>query len=212
MPTSLRGRLVATGTYDLESHPRFRVLLDGLRSRGWQVEEVVEPLDLSTAERVEVLRRPRLLPRLGLRILRSWWRLIPRLRRAVRVRPEAVLVGYLGHFDVGLVRAMTRPSPVVLDYLVSGAATAVDRGEGGGAKQRALRALDGWALRCSDVVVVDTPEHAARVPARFADRVVVVPVGADERWFEAGRAGVRPMTGDSRWCSSASSLRCRECR
>lgn len=193
MPTTLRGRLVATGTYDVESHPRFRVLLDGLRSSGWEVTEVVEPLDLSTAERVEVLRRPRLLPRLVLRVLRSWRRLIPRLRRAVRVRPDAVLVGYLGHFDVGLVRAMTRPAPVVLDYLVSGAATALDRGEGGGVKQRALRTLDAWALRCSDIVVVDTAEHAERVPARFADRVVVVPVGADERWFDAGRASARTV-------------------
>ena len=191
MPSSPRGRLVATGTYDLESHPRFRVLLDGLRSWGWQVEEVVEPLDLSTAQRVEVLRRPSLLPRLVSRVLRSWFRLIPRLRRVARVRPDAVLVGYLGHFDVGLVRAMTRPAPVVLDYLVSGAATAVDRGESGGLKQRALRALDLWALRCSDVVVVDTAEHAARVPERYADRVVVVPVGADERWFEAGRTAER---------------------
>lgn len=182
--------LLAAGTYDLDAHPRFRVVLEGLRARGWDVEEVVAPLGLSTAERVDVLRRPSQLPRLAVAIARAWRTLVPRLvrRRRAAPRPAAVLVGYLGHFDAPLVRLLCRPRPVVLDYLISGAGTAVDRGAGGGVKQAALRLLDDVALRSADVVLVDTQEHADALPVRYRDRAVVVPVGADERWFAAGAA------------------------
>lgn len=180
--------VLAAGTYDTGAHPRVRVLVEGLRAHGVVVEEVVEPLRLTTAERVEVLRRPSRLPLLGAAILRSWWRLVPRVRARRRrgPRPAAVLVGYLGHFDAPLLRRLLRPAPLVLDYLISGAGTAVDRGETGGLKQSALRALDEVALRSADLVLVDTEEHRDALPERHRDRAVVVPVGADARWSDAG--------------------------
>lgn len=162
---------------------------------------MVEPLAFDTAARVDVLRHPRRLPALGLALVRAWWRLVPalRARRRRAGRPDVVVVGHLGHFDVALVRALTRPAPVVLDYLVSGAGTAADRGEGGSLKLRALRRLDAFALARADVVVVDTQEHAALLPAAVA-RAVVVPVGADARWFAAARdrAGAPQATADAR--------------
>lgn len=184
------GLVVAAGTFDTGPHPRARVLIEGLRAHGWDVEEIVEPLRLSTAERVDILRRPALLPRLVAAVLRAWRTLVPRLvrRRRRAPRPAAVLVGHLGHFDAPLVRRLLRPAPVLLDFLVSGAGTAVDRGERGGLKLAALRALDEVALRSADVVLVDTAEHRGLLPARHRDRAVVVPVGADERWFAAGEA------------------------
>ncbi len=184
------GTVLATGTYDVRAHPRVAVLVEGLRESGWDVEEIVEPLRLSTAERVEVLRRPVLLPRLARAIGRAWWHLTPRLRRRRRSgpRPAAVLVGYLGHFDVVLVRALLRPAPVVLDFLVSGADTAKDRGESGRVKGLLLSVLDDLALRCADVVLVDTEEHRATLPERHRSRAVVVPVGADARWHAEGAA------------------------
>jgi glycosyltransferase involved in cell wall biosynthesis len=111
-------------------------------------------------------------------------------------RPDAVLVGYLGNFDVALVRALVRPTPVVLDFLIAGASTAVDRGERGAVKQRALRMLDEWALRHADMIMIDTEEQAQALPARHAGRAVVVAVGADDRWFAAGRD--RAPTGSGR--------------
>lgn len=192
--------LLAAGTYDSALHPRVRVLLEGLRAHGWQVEEVVEPLRLSTAQRVDVLRRPVLLPRLAVAILGAWRGLVPRLwrRRRRAPRPAAVLVGYLGHFDAPLVRRLMRPAPVVLDHLVSGAGTAVDRGESGGLKLALLRTLDEVALRSADIVVVDTIEHRDLLPPRHRGRAVVVPVGADERWTTAARtrrpAGPGPLS------------------
>lgn len=190
--------VLATGTYDTGAHPRVRVLVEGLRAHGVEVEEIVEPLRLSTAERVEVLRRPSRLPLLAAAILRSWWRLVPRVRARRRrgPRPTAVLVGYLGHFDAPLLRRLLRPAPLVLDHLISGAGTAVDRGETGGLKQAALRWLDEVALRSADLVLVDTDEHRAALPERYRDRAVVVPVGADTRWSEAGRRRVPAGSGE----------------
>jgi glycosyltransferase involved in cell wall biosynthesis len=102
--------------------------------------------------------------------------------------PDAVLVGYLGHFDVRLARRLFRRTPIVLDHLVSAAGTARDRGiAGGGAKTRLLRAIDDGALRRADVVVVDTPEHEAALPPAVKDRAVIAPVGAGAEWFALGR-------------------------
>ncbi len=181
--------LLAAGTYDADAHPRVRVLLEGLRARGWRVDEVVEPLGVGTDRRVRALRRPAAMLGVVAAIGRAWRRLVPRLRRrmAAGPAPDAVLVGHLGHLDVGLVRFLTRPAPVVLDFLVSGAGAAADRRVGGASLRRLLAALDRFALGRADVVVVDTAERLAELPARVRPRAVVVPVGADERWFAAGR-------------------------
>lgn len=170
-----------------------RVLLEGLADHGFVVEEVVAPLRLTTAERVEVLRRPSRLPKLAGALMRSWVRLVPALvrRRRRGPRPDAVLVGYLGHFDAPLVRLLTRPAPLVLDFLISGVGTARDRGEKGRFKERLLGLLDEIALRSADVVVVDTDEHRETLPTRHRDRAVVVPVGADRSWLAAGASAPR---------------------
>ncbi len=67
---------------------------------------------------------------------------------------------------------------IVLDYLVSAAATARDRGEQVASSSGLLRLLDTLATGAADVVVVDTDESAARLPAGVRTRAVVVPVGA----------------------------------
>ena len=48
--------LLGAGTYDADAHPRVRVLLEGMRARGWRVDEVVEPLGVDTARRVRAVR------------------------------------------------------------------------------------------------------------------------------------------------------------
>jgi glycosyltransferase involved in cell wall biosynthesis len=183
-------RLLAFGTYDLSTHPRFAVLLEGMREHGDEVVEVNVPLGIDTAGRVALLRQPWRLPLLVLRLASRWLRLARLGRRARRAhRPDAILVGYLGHFDVHLARLVFGRTPIVLDHLIFAADTARDRGESGGIKTRLLRALDDAALRRADVVVLDTPEHAAMLPERLADRGVVVPVGATRSWFAAAAGG-----------------------
>ncbi|EXG79873.1 glycosyltransferase [Cryptosporangium arvum] len=184
-------RWLAFGTYDVQRHPRVAVLLDGLRESGEEVVEVNDPLPLDTAGRVQMLRQPWRLPILAWQLGRCWSRLISGARKARRSGDvDAVLVGYLGHFDVRLARFLFRKTPIVLDHLVSAAGTATDRGlaGSGGFKQKLLRWIDRKALGSADVVLVDTPEHLDALPADVQPRAVVTPVGATKPWFEQYRA------------------------
>jgi glycosyltransferase involved in cell wall biosynthesis len=177
-------RVAVFGTYDTTVHPRGAVLVEGLAEHGFDVAEVNEPLGLGTSARVGMLQQPWRLPLLAARLARCWVRLL--VRSGLVRGPDAVLVPYLGHFDVLLARARWPRRTVVLDYLVSGAGTARDRGVVRGPKLWLLDLLDSIATGAADVVVVDTDESAERLPERARDRAVVVPVGATRSWFDAG--------------------------
>lgn len=182
--------LLAFGTYDLSAHPRFETILQGLQAHGDRVVEVNVPLGLDTASRVALLRQPWRLPQLALRLLSRWVVLGVRGRVAWRKeRPDAVLVGYLGHFDVLLARLVFgRRAVIVLDHLIFAADTARDRGQSSGWKIALLQRLDQAAVRAATIVLVDTPEHAAMVRPGWEDRCIVVPVGAPAAWYDAGQA------------------------
>ena len=170
------------GTYDVRSHPRVLALQEGLLAAGDQVSECNFVLGLDTASRVRILKRPYLLPWFALRLLRAWAVLALRARKLPR--PDAVVVGYLGHFDVLLARRLFRGVPIALDHMISAADTALDRGTKPGFKVRALARLDRAALSAADAPFVDTTEHVALVPADLRERTVVVPVGAPDHWFQ----------------------------
>ena len=184
-------RLLFFGTYDAAAHPRVAVLRDGLRAHGATVQECNAPLGLSTAARVSMLRRPWTLPLLAWRLLLCWSTLVVRSRRLRRGDnwPDAVVVGYLGHFDVLLARRLFPHVPVVLDHLIGASDTAADRGVSGGLRQRLLRALDAAALGSADLVVVDTEEHCNELPEVHRRRALVVPVGAPSSWYAEEGAG-----------------------
>lgn len=179
-------RVLGFGTYDRGSHPRVGVLLEGLAAYGADVQELNRPLGIGTAERVAMLREPWRLWRLAWRLLRCWGGLVSGARLVSR--PDVVLVGYLGHFDVLLARLTFPRATIVLDQLVFAADTASDRGVDGGLRQRVLFALDVLSCRAADVVVVDTEENAGLVPAGSAHKVVVIAVGAPASWFVGDRA------------------------
>jgi glycosyltransferase involved in cell wall biosynthesis len=185
-------RVLGFGTYNSTTRPRARIILDGLRARGDDVIEVNEPLGFSTAERVEMLGNPRLAFRLIPRILARWMRLIWRSRHARRGGGfDAVFVGYLGHFDVVLARILFPRTCVVLDLLVFAGDTGRDRGVSSSPKLYLLDLLDRVAIRCANVIVVDTDEHRALLPPPIRHRAVVVPVGAPAEWFAQASRPVR---------------------
>nr|WP_216647952.1 glycosyltransferase [Isoptericola chiayiensis] len=186
-------------------------MVAGLRAHGYRVDELNRPLGFSTAERVQMLRRPWRLPLLVLRLLTCWLALIRDDvgHRRAHGAPDALLVGYLGHFDVVLARLLHPRTPVILDHLVFAADTATDRGARG-LRVRLLHGLDRLALASADVVVLDTDEHRELLPPSSrrrraslnasrqppisgiqrrstARRAVVVPVGAPETWFPPPR-------------------------
>jgi hypothetical protein len=185
-------RVLGFGTYDARSHPRIAVLLTGLSRNGVEVSQVNAPLGFSTAERVAMAQRPWLAYRLVARLARRWATLIRHgfgSRRAGN-RLDAVLVGYLGHFDVVLARLLFPRTTIVLDHLIFAADTAADRGVSGGRKLWLLRRLDRLAIRCANIVLLDTEEHTALLTAREQDKAVVVAVGAPYDWFVVQRPHV----------------------
>ena len=185
-------RILGFGTYDVRLHPRVGVLLEGLRERGFAVREVDEPLGVGTAQRVKSLTSPASALRFAAAIAGKWARLIRRTSAyRGKNRPDAVLVGYLGHFDVVLARVLFPRTPIVLDHLIFASDTAKDRGLSGAGvvgklAYRLLEGIDRAALAAADVVVLDTDDHRALLPARARGKEAVVPVGAPKRWFDAG--------------------------
>jgi glycosyltransferase involved in cell wall biosynthesis/SAM-dependent methyltransferase len=179
-----RLRIVFFGTYDEGRHPRVRVLREGLLDRGHDVIVSNLPLSLDTAGRVRLASQPWRAPWFVARIVGTWGRLLWRSRR-IR-RPDVVVVGYLGQFDVHLARCRWPRARIVLDYMVSLADTVRDRGlDRAAATVRMLELVDDAAVAQADIVVVDTDRHAEQIPTRHEAKVVVVPVGAPHAWFDA---------------------------
>jgi glycosyltransferase involved in cell wall biosynthesis len=187
-------RVLVFGTYDVRAHPRVQVIIDGLRAHGIEVVECNAPLGIDTAARVGYLRQPWRVPGLAWRIAQRW----TELWRSARTHPppDAVLVPYLGHFDVHLAHLRFPTTPLVLDHFISGSDTARDRGVSGPARDAILNLVDRMALRAADVVVLDTDEHLDLMPAWAHDKGVVVPIGAPDEWQAPRRPpyeGSRPL-------------------
>ena len=178
-------RLLFFGTYDAGRHPRVRVLQEGFAAHGDEIIECNIPLDVDTSERVRILREPWRLPLFGVRILAAWSGLWRKSRQLPAV--DAVVVGYMGHFDIHLARRLRPKTILVLDHLIFAEDTVVDRGVSARRLLSALRRLDVAALRAADVICVDTGAHRELLPEASRARAVVVPVGAPEQWFSPPR-------------------------
>jgi glycosyltransferase involved in cell wall biosynthesis len=186
-------RTIIFGTYDTAMHPRIATIAEGLAARGFDVTECNIPLGLTTADRVDMLAKPWKAGGLAARLASRWFGLAVKARGLGQHglgRPDAVVVGYLGHFDVHLARLLYRRGrvPLVLDHLISAANTAKDRRLDGGLKTKLLRLIDAAALSAADIVLVDTEEHREIVPEKYQSKVVVVPVGAPAPWHRAAVA------------------------
>jgi glycosyltransferase involved in cell wall biosynthesis len=171
-------------------HPRIATIAEGLAARGFDVTECNIPLGLTTADRVDMLAKPWKAGGLVVRLASRWAGLAAKahsLGKHGLGRPDVVVVGYLGHFDVLLARLLYRRGkvPIVLDHLISAANTAKDRRLDGGLKAKVLRLIDAAALRAADIVVVDTDEHLEIVPEKYRSKAVVVHVGAPAPWHAA---------------------------
>ena len=179
-------KVLAFGTYNVRKHPRVGILIDGLRRNGCDVVEINDPLTLSTAERVEILKKPWKVFSFGLKLLGLWHSIAKRARAWMKSngRPDAVLVGYMGHFDVLLAHHVFKGVPIVLDHLIFAGDTAKDRGAQG-LKVKLLKRLDRMAINSASLVILDTKEHQEMLEP--GDTSMVVPVGAPDEWYEAGK-------------------------
>ena len=183
MPTTDSPRVIVFGTYDTKASPRVQVLIDGLRAHDITVIECNSPLGVNTAARVAMLKQPWRLPLLVWRLMKAWSQLIRKSRHMPHA--DMVLVGHLGLFDIRLARWLFRQTPIALDYMISGAGTAKDRGVQKGLKTRLIQWLDAAALKRSNIVIVDTEEHLDALPAKYKHKGLVVYVGAPSDWFSS---------------------------
>lgn len=171
------------GTYSAGAgYPVNRVLIEGLRRAGASVWECHVGVGGPSSERWKAGRG--VLAMLGL-VVRWAWAWCRLTARWIAGPPtDVVIVGYLGHVDVWLAKALTR-RPIVLNALLSLHDTVVnDRGliPARSLGARALRALDRLACRAADLVLLDTHTHIEYFRSEFglaADRFRRVWVGSD---------------------------------
>jgi glycosyltransferase involved in cell wall biosynthesis len=94
-----------------------------------------------------------------------------------------VVVGYLGHLDVLLARALWRGRRIVLDHLVPLGEAVQDRRVSSERVKWLMERLDRAALGAGDVLCVDTQAHLETLPEDARRKAVVVRVGATRSWF-----------------------------
>ena len=180
-------RFCYAGTYE-RAYPRNRLTAEALRAAGARVEEAHAPV----LERVRDKSGagPRQLANIAVGLVLAYARLVPEVGLRL-LRCDALVIGYIGQVDVlilGPVAKLMR-KPIIFDPLVTLTDTIVeDRGlvSPRSPLARAIALVDRVALRLADVVLADTAENARYMTEHFgtaADRIVIVPVGADESMF-----------------------------
>lgn len=175
-------RVLWFGTYSKgPGYPRTAVLIDGLRAAGVEVTECHAPVFDGAASKVAAVRRPL---RVAFRTALAWARLAARFHR---MGPrDAVVVGYTGHADIHLARALSIVGrrPVVLDAFLSPWDTVVNDRRlvpARSLRARALFALERSALCLADLVLTDTAAHADFMAETFRvdrARFAPIPVGS----------------------------------
>lgn len=185
-------RILCWGTYDT-TKPRARILLEGLRLAGAQVEECHADIWRGVEDKSQVHGW-------GQRasILLRWLFAYPRLawRLARHPKPDLILVGFPGVLDILVAApiARMRSIPLVWDMFMSLYDTVVvDRKllKPSSVSARFLRCVERFAFRRAKLVFLDTQTHARHVeqtlgvPLRSADAVWV---GVETRHFSASSA------------------------
>lgn len=189
-------RVILWGTYDT-GKPRTRILHQGLRRNGVELEEIHADVWRGIEDKSQVTGRWQ-----RAMIMMRWLLAYPRMIwRFVRAhRPDLVLVGYPGIVDVLLLYpfARLRGVPIAWDVFMSIHDTVcADRRllKRDGLAARALWRLERTAINCVDLPFMDTRAHARRVEQLFelaAGRCDWVWVGVEVEHFSGGCPGKRP--------------------
>jgi glycosyltransferase involved in cell wall biosynthesis len=180
---------VLFGTYD-RGHSANRLLREALAGAGYRVVECHEPLWEESRVKERAYFAAASMIRLGARWAGAARRLAARWREHAPLAP-LVVTGFGGQLDVLLARAVCRPrAGLVFAPLVSLSETLVeDRGvfRAGGARARAVAALDRATFAAADLVLADTGPHAAYLVELGAsrERVAVWPLGVEPEFLSS---------------------------
>src|SRR5579875_2708211 len=195
--------LLYVGTYQA-GYPRNRLMIEAFRRAGFKVLELnVAVWDTASTggKRGGWFGWSR--ARLAVNFLAAYPRLIRGVARNLRAA-SALVIGYPGQVDM-LVRAPLAKlwrKPVVFNPLVTLTDTVIEDRELANASSvtgRCVKLVDRLALKLADLVIVDTAENGDYIVRHFdmpAERIVVVPVGADADLFDPGHYPERSLTVD----------------
>ena len=158
------------GTYESD-WPRNRVIIDGLRENGAQVDECHVALWEKLQDKYRFFSAPLLFLTIVFPLLLAYLSLATRLVIKV-ARYDAVIVGNLGHIDLFLAALVCRPlrTPLVFVPNVSFTDSIVeDRGlvRQGSVVARLLFWTDKLSIFAADLVILDTEEYVAYFHSRF---------------------------------------------
>lgn len=190
-------RVMWLGTYE-RAYPRSRVLVEGLRELGVEVVEHHRPVWERERHKAGAFLRPVPLARAAGRLAAAWAGLAVDAGRERGV--DAVVAGYPAQPDAvpAWVAARAHRAPLVADMMISLSDTlAGDRALAGRGAGAVLSGVDRMTLRLADLVMADTRADASWLAERFgvpAERLVVVPVGAEPERFPAVPEPAGPPT------------------
>ena len=182
-------RILYLGTYE-HDYPRNVLTIAALRQAGYAVEEVHASVWSSSGDKTLLLKSPLAMLRLGLRLVFAYISLAVRLIFDAR-RADLVVFGYIGQLDVLILGPLVRllRLPIIFNPLITLTDTLIEdrkRIHARGILARCIRVVDQLSLRMAKIILVDTPENGEYLTATFnvpAERLITVPVGADEEMF-----------------------------
>jgi len=195
--------LLYVGTYQA-GYPRNRLMIEAFRRAGFKVLELnVAVWDTASTggKRGGWFGWSR--ARLAVNFLAAYPRLIRGVARNLRAA-SALVIGYPGQVDMLVLAPLAKlwRKPVVFNPLVTLTDTVIEDRELANASSvtgRCVKLVDRLALKLADLVIVDTAENGDYIVRHFdmpAERIVVVPVGADADLFDPGHYPERSLTVD----------------
>jgi glycosyltransferase involved in cell wall biosynthesis len=181
-------RVCYFGTYD-KNYPRNRIIIQGLRANGVEVDERHIPLWHGTNDKIAVAFggwiRLRFLARVANAYLSLMWRHGTSLQNY-----DAIILGYSGQFDALLARPLTRlwNVPLVLDVFVSIHLAAKERGliETNPLAAQMIYVIESVACEIADLLFLDTPAYVDYFCKTYnlpKKKFRLVPLGANDRVF-----------------------------
>ena len=187
-------QVVYWGTYD-KGKPRNRIMIQGLRSCGVEVEECSADPWIGVEDKSQIKGWKN-----KLRFAFRWLNQYPGLiRRYLQLSAhDVVVVGYMGQLDVMVLQmfAKIRKIPVAWDAFLSLYSTVVEDRKMLPYRHPAARLLYAWeylACRAADIIVLDTKAHSKYFIDTFhlpADKVKSVFVGAETEVFKPNQQGL----------------------
>lgn len=161
-------RIVSWGTYDT-GKPRIRILLQGLRESGVELETIHAPVWNGIEDKSQ-LRGWQAGLRIAVRCICAYPLLLWRLTRTPR--PDLLLVSYPGVLDILIAFpiALIRRIPIAWDVFISLYDTVCEDRRMLRRDTLAARSLlwfERLAVRCADLPFMDTQAHARRIEHLF---------------------------------------------